>query len=514
MNYSNWIALNLFCFKILTMNQPKQTAFALKACWHHFILFSIFILIVVQLPAQLAVSNHSNSKKAISYKTNVSDGGFYNKDFSIKKSCCGFYTDSSGNIQRCNNLFVGPSTIFEDSKPGFNTFGLNSLFTHPVSSTIGLTGDAGFHFGSSNGVDYTKLQLLAGASLLPANTNKIYFSPHLLAGVADVTSKFSAGNNTFKNSSAGFSLAAGALVGFPINNKITIAGTADYNPTFGSGGVKSNFRLGFGLDFHFSCGDYKKLWPAHHDVTTTAEECKASKTTKELKISLAVIKKTADAIEQVANKIPRVEAKIDVKPELNVKRGEECCSKDKPPVVYTELKGGVTGSCEVNINLWGLPDIKFEQSFWGVKLSADFKLKLFTGPTGKITLDGGGKFYGELGDVSRPDCKACYFLNIKAEGALRIGVVAGGKMQVQFGDNEPDEIGVSAEATASLVTSFTGTWGSKECVKPEPGVHGILKIGDGKANLKFNLDLGPLSFKPNYEVNLFDGLSTKVDVLF
>lgn len=418
--------------------------------------------------------------------------------------------DSASN---CSNLFAGFSSIFEDSKPRFNTYGLNAVYIRPIMPRLGLTGDAGIYFGSGGEVDYTKLQLMGGISLFPANSGNIAISPHVLAGVSNVTSKFKSPTSTFKNNSSAFTMALGGDAVIPLNNKINLGLRADVNPTFGTQ-IKWNLRLGGGVYIKFGC---KK--PEENTAHTTArEECQASLVSRELKISLIAIEATSKSIEKIANNIPRVEAKINVKPQLTVKQGEECCSKDKPPVSYTELKGGVEGSFEVNINLWGIPDINYSIKIWPVLIIAEFQCKLFAGPTGKINFDGVGKFYGELGspDPSQ-QCRACAYLNLKAEGFLRVGVKAGGKINIfHWGPRkgfdvtgEPDEqVEASAEASAGIGNSFNGTYViAGECPKPPPGLHGTFSIGRAKANLKFNLKLGPLSFDPSFEVNLFDGFN-------
>lgn len=106
---------------------------------------------------------------------------------------------------------------------------------------------------------------------------------------------------------------------------------------------------------------------------------------------------------------------------------------------------------------------------------------------------------------------------------MRIGVKAGGAIKIYHWSplskgkagfdvtGEPDEqLEVSAEASAGIGNGFNGTWaGIGECKKPAPGLHGTYTIGKAKANLKFNVKLGPISFDPNFEVALFDGWDLK-----
>jgi hypothetical protein len=343
-----------------------------------------------------------------------------------------------------SNLFLGPSTIFEDNSNRFNTFGFNVAYTHPVGPRLGIMGDAGIHFGTNSGTDYTKFQLLGGVSLLPVNpNNKTLFYPHLLAGISDVTSKFTTGATSFTNNSISLALAAGTNVAFPINNKIAFVAGAYYNQTFSSGGIKNNFRVGAGVSFNIGCTQTTSGNNEQNNYTTQEKyKCKASKNTKELKIGFIAVEKTCKSVEEYANKIPRVEAKINIKPQLTVKQGEECCSEDKPPVQYTELKGGVEGSMEVKITLWGIPDINYSLKLWPVLLIAEFKCKLTVGPQVKFNVDGVGKFYGELLNPSDPgpECKSCWYLNLKAEGFIKLGVEAGGSINIYhwspFGEGE------------------------------------------------------------------------------
>ena len=146
--------------------------------------------------------------------------------------------------RRSNEWFIGGSTVFEDSYKRFNTYGVNIAYSHSVSEQIGITGDGGIYFGSQSGIDFTKIQVLAGISLLAGNNtgNKHLFSPHLLAGIANVRSKYSSSST----SSSAFSVAAGT----DINIGRSLALRGDYNPAFRSGGTAHNFRLSAGLKIH------------------------------------------------------------------------------------------------------------------------------------------------------------------------------------------------------------------------------------------------------------------------
>lgn len=142
-----------------------------------------------------------------------------------------------------SELFLGFSTIFEDSYERFNTYGINLSYIHSLSAMLGIMGDAGIYFGSQNQVNFTKALVMGGISLRPGNPDgNISFHPHLLAGVSIVNAK-----NGSSSSNASFTAAAGGDLCFDISTNKGINIRADYNPVFGSGNVAHNFRASAGL---------------------------------------------------------------------------------------------------------------------------------------------------------------------------------------------------------------------------------------------------------------------------
>lgn len=416
----------------------------------------------------------------------------------------------------CDDVFAGISTIFEDGGyEGFNLFGINGTFTRPIRGRIGATGDLGLYFGSQNSTKYTKLQALVGATLLPNQNTKPSVSPHLLAGISTVSSKYDFPNGeSYKNSNTGFSLAAGADVNIPVTPRTMVRVRGDYNPTFGNGGTSSNIRLSAGVRINLACTKTTSFTQPETFV------CKASKDTREFKTKIP-IEHIANSVQEIANKIPRVEAKVALNSMVTVKQGEECCSQDKPPAIYTELRGGYEGSFEININLWGIPDMNYSLKTWPLLLIAEFKCKLFAGPTGKLSAERVGRTYaGFLGGDRRIDCRTCTYDNLKAEGAVRVGVKAGGSVKVFHWNpfnagfdvtGPPDgQVELSAESTFSIGTGFNGTYANDpNCVRPQQGLHGTFFFGKGKANLKFVVKLGPFNWEPSWEWSVFDGYEYK-----
>jgi len=415
-------------------------------------------------------------------------------------------------------LCIGASTIFEDGYERFNTFGPTISYTHPIVGRLGAIGNTGYYFGKIGDGKYSKILLHGGICFVPRD-DKFSISPHILAGLMHDQIKFKMDNGSSTSKGTEFSWMAGTNVSIPLNKKTTIVAKVDYNPTVSDMETKNNFSAGVGVNINVGRTVVRSNPPTHQSsyATTTKSICKASKDVKELKISFAMIDEIIKSAEKIANSIPRVEAKIFMRPEVNIRRGEECCSPDKTPVAWTEFRGGVEGGGEININLWGIPDIKYSVTLWPVMLAVDFQCKLFAGPTAKFSLEPVGRFYGELFGEKRPDCKACFYWNVKGEGFIRIGVKAGGKLNLYhwspFNDGdgfdlkEPDEtLEVSAEASASIGHTLSATYvADPGCTSPQQGFHGAYKFGKAKANLKFNVKLGPLSFDPSWEINIFDG---------
>lgn len=145
------------------------------------------------------------------------------------------------------NFFLGIGFVNEDAGNRFSLFGVNAAYTHPVSTTVGITGDAGVYFRKLDMINYRRIQLLAGPSLLLNNTkSKLSFSPHILAGMANTRSKYSEANaDAYTNTS--FAAAIGTDASMKLNQKIGAGLRVDYNPVFAKGGVVHNIRFSAGV---------------------------------------------------------------------------------------------------------------------------------------------------------------------------------------------------------------------------------------------------------------------------
>ena len=232
-------------------------------------------------------------------------------------------------------------------------------------------------------------------------------------------------------------------------------------------------------------------------------------------------------VEDILNKVPRVEAKIRVKATATAKSGEECCVKTEPPVGYLELKAGLEAQAEINITVVGIPDIKYSVRIWPALLIVKIQAKIFAGPSGKLNVEAVGRLYGALEHpLNNENCPSCIYLNVKDECYIRVGIKAGVEAEVfmwapedagyDFSDTDeggkPYKIGVSAEASVGVGGGFSGTWaGYGDCKKPKPGFHGKFFLGKTKANLKFSLNLGIVSFEPSVEIPIYDGVEFPID---
>lgn len=298
--------------------------------------------------------------------------------------------------------------------------------------------------------------------------------------------------------------------GWMLKNEFTSCGNVNTSET----------RVGYDIKYIKQAGNTEEGITTEEYVKNECQDCelcKASKNVTEVKASFALFEDIIKEITDVVNKTPRVELKCSVKPNLTVKKGEECCDKNKPPVKYTELKGGVEVGAELRITLFGLPDVNEKVKLWPYLLKLEMRNKIYCGPYGKANIEGVGKFYGELGDnTPHPGCATCFYSNFKYEGGVKLGIILGGSVKLYrwsfkkgFDDSgEPEgEIKAEAEAAVSLGVEINATYGTQECSDPQPGLHGKITIGKAKALLRLEIKLGPLSFTPKYEYQLFDGFS-------
>ena len=463
------------------------------------------------------------------------------------------------------NIFLGPSAIVEGGYKTYTTFGLNAAYTYPLTRMFGLTGDAGGWLGSLSGTNYFHGELLGGLSFFIPHSGKRSFSPYALGGISYMHSKYSYGGMDFTSSGTNLTAAIGTSYTFPINRKLNLELKADYNPAFGKGIVDNNIRFGIGInignppktgyggtlgadttrerprtgktpktggnsDSTSSSGTSSTYNPGGNNNyhTQFGEPCQASKETKEVKISFTKMVKILQFVEDALNKVPRVEAKIRLKATATAKSGEECCVKTEPPVGYLELKAGLEASAEINITVVGIPDIKYAVRLWPALLVMKIQAKVTAGTEGKMNVEAIGRLYGALENpVNNENCPGCIYLSVKDECFITVKVKAGAEAEVfmwapenagydfeDIGDDgKPYKVGISAQASVSIGGSLTGTWaGYGQCKIPKPGFHGKLFLGKTKANLKFALNLGIVSFEPSVEIPIYDGVEFFIDI--
>ena len=459
------------------------------------------------------------------------------------------------------NIFLGPSAIVEGGYKTYTTFGVNTAYTHPLSRVFGLTGDAGGWLGSVSGTKYFHGELLGGLSFFVPHSGKNAFSPYALGGVSYLHSKYSFGGMDFTSSGTNLTAAIGASYTFPISHKLNLELKADYNPAFGKGIVDNNIRVGVGInignppnggtlgadttrerpgtgtrpktggnsDSTGSGANSAYMNDGGHNQyhTQFGEPCEASKDTKEVKITFTKMVAILQAVEDALNKVPRIEAKFRIKATATAKSGEECCIKTEPPVHYLELKAGLEATSSIRITVVGIPDIKFTVRLWPALLIAKVQAKIFVDPNGKANVEAIGRIYGALENpVNNDNCPSCIYMGVKNEYFLSVGIKAAAEAEVFMWapdkagydfedvgeDDKPIKVGISAEATVGIGGGFTGTWaGYGSCKKPKPGLHGKFFLGKTKANLKFSLNLGIVSFEPSVEIPIYDGVEFPID---
>jgi hypothetical protein len=449
-----------------------------------------------------------------------------------------------------NQVFLGPAymNIANSGKGsmGYGSFGFTGEYSRYFTPHIGATFDVGayFHKETQDGYtqSYTQLNFTIGPTFIPfknpqTEDKKLSGNLFALFGLSSIMVKESSGSYGIdQESKQGFTACIGGALDYKINDKFALRAQVAYTPTFFFNTMQNNARISAGLVYGFGSGKTQTGPTDQTNLTTQAADnggiidsteekwkCNASGITTEVKISLYAIEKAAKLIEAILKKIPKVkDPKVVVSPILTVKRGEACCSDDKLPVTYTELKGGVEGTVDLELNLWGMPDIDYEVDLWTVLLKIDVECKIYGKINGKINFTAVGKFFGALGQTDRPDCKACYYLDFKTEIFGGLGAKMKGAVDAYFWSplsrseggydrrGKPDEeVEVSADASTTIGCTNDGTYASSDCEKPTPGLHGQLVLGKAKFNFKIKVELGPLSFHPSLEIPLLDGI--KID---
>jgi hypothetical protein len=429
----------------------------------------------------------------------------------IVESMSAQVTGTSGASKKW--LMIGASTTGK-----FSPTGINVGYGQAITNRIGINADAGMYFGKTGPTTLNKFQFLGGPSLLPSENSgqKISISPYVLAGITDLRTTVKFNDASFKSNQFGFSVAAGANISLPISNSSSLFFKADFNPTWINGCMQKDVRLGAGLKI--TLGKEKEKLPTtttRDDVVTTEEKfvCHASKDKHKEEFKFEWLKKTIDLLESSMKMVPNIKAEFSVNPYLSVERGEECCSKDKPAAIYTELKGGVEAAAKVEF-LWGpFPNVDLSATIGLMKLTGKLKCGIAFEPAIKFNIEPTGKFYGELGKNPRPDCKTCVYVDAKLalsgevniQAKLAVGVYFWhpfGKGKAGF-NKEPDEnFEISAKAGVNAKLEVRGRKVmAGDCVASTPW---HIKIDPMKAFVKFKLELGPLSWQPSYEVPIFD----------
>jgi len=149
-----------------------------------------------------------------------------------------------------SSLYLGGTVIIEDGANTFVTAGFDASYTHVVSSTWAPIVEVQWTRGADGGVTYTKLQVMGGVATRPHMRGRLYFAPHLVAGVALVEADYGESPNP-NTAATSFSMAAGVDIGTRLTRSIDLQGRLDYNPVFSGGDVRHNVRLGAGLRFRF-----------------------------------------------------------------------------------------------------------------------------------------------------------------------------------------------------------------------------------------------------------------------
>ncbi len=146
-------------------------------------------------------------------------------------------------------IFVGISSIFEKSLPGYTLVGFNGAYTRYIDANFGATVEAGYYAAKADKNSYTRALMMVGGSyyLDIEQVEGLNLAPYALIGLARVTADIAESN--VKATNGAFTSAIGTSINYEVNPLITIGLRADINPTIYNGFVNSPLRLGLGLVF-------------------------------------------------------------------------------------------------------------------------------------------------------------------------------------------------------------------------------------------------------------------------
>ena len=174
---------------------------------------------------------------------------------SCPEACC---SSDKTYTRPPDEIYIIPGYMgFGDKNTKFGAIGVGIGYTKTISSSVGLTIDAGYYTHTQKDNYYKEtsslLNITAGVTYLPgsANNNKkrLSFSTHVLAGISSYTQKTKSPNsNTVSTNNISFHANVGAALNLKLNRNFSIRLLqADYAPTFFFNTTQHNFRLSAGL---------------------------------------------------------------------------------------------------------------------------------------------------------------------------------------------------------------------------------------------------------------------------
>jgi opacity protein-like surface antigen len=147
-----------------------------------------------------------------------------------------------------SDLFFGPSYIHVE---GESLYGGEVAYAHYFGSSLGAVLDASYHIGSSEGLDLSELNLLAGPRYAFNRSGSWSFFAQALFGLRRDSTSFKVLDVTVSEGGTRFGIAAGGGVDIRLSPKWAVRVGGDYLWSKSEGESVNGFRASAGAVYRF-----------------------------------------------------------------------------------------------------------------------------------------------------------------------------------------------------------------------------------------------------------------------
>lgn len=149
------------------------------------------------------------------------------------------------------DLFGGYSFERTGGDDAVSRHGWNASVAVPVTGAISLVGDAGGHYGSSQGLDSRQLTLMGGPRFYYVRGSRYSLFAQFLAGLLRETASVKVLDVTISESENRFGILSGAGLDVRAGDRWSVRLSGDYEWSTKDGVSRGGFRAGVGGAYRF-----------------------------------------------------------------------------------------------------------------------------------------------------------------------------------------------------------------------------------------------------------------------